>query len=100
MHIETMLMPPFASTGAIVLSSKTSGARSIPAALAAAWLVAVLANAARLVVCVSVDAFVPEAQIPVVHMFLGVAVFLPVFAALWYTLVTRKELTHGKHAAD
>lgn len=72
----------------------------LPAALAAAWLVAVLANAARLVVCVSVDAFVPEAQIPVVHMVLGVAVFLPVFAALWYTLVTRKELTHGKHAAD
>ena len=72
----------------------------IPAAIASAWLVAVVANAARLVVCVSVDAFVPEAQIPVVHMVLGVAVFLPVFAALWYTLVTRKELTHGKHATD
>ena len=77
----------------------------LPAALAGAWLVAVGANAARLVGLVFADACVcassvPASSVPAVHMAVGLAVFLPAFAALWYTLVVRKEVSRGQHAAD
>ena len=61
----------------------------IPAAVASAWLVAVLANAVRLVLLVYADGFFPASQIPAVHMARGIAVFLPVFALLWYTFVVK-----------
>jgi len=61
----------------------------IPAAIAAAWIVAVLANAVRLVLLVYADGFFPASQIPAVHMAIGIAVFLPVFALLWYTFVVK-----------
>ena len=61
----------------------------IPAAVASAWLVAVLANAVRLVLLVYADGFFPASQIPAVHMAIGIAVFLPVFALLWYTFVVK-----------
>lgn len=72
----------------------------LPAALAAAWLVAVLANAARLVGLVFADACAPASSVSAVHMAVGIAVFLPVFALLWYTLVIRKEVSRGQHAVD
>ncbi|MBQ3672749.1 MAG: hypothetical protein II924_04270 [Kiritimatiellae bacterium] len=72
----------------------------LPAALAAAWLVAVLANAARLVGLVFADACAPASSVSAVHMAVGIAVFLPVFALLWYTLVVRKEVSRGQHAVD
>ena len=72
----------------------------LPAALAGAWLVAVGANAARLVGLVFADACVCASSVPAVHMAVGLAVFLPAFAALWYTLVVRKEVSRGQHAAD
>lgn len=72
----------------------------VPAALAAAWFVAVLANGMRLVLLVYADGFCPAAQIPAVHMAIGIAVFLPVFALLWYTFVNRKETPHGNRAAE
>ena len=61
----------------------------MPASIAAAWAVAVLANAVRLVLLVYADGFFPASQIPVVHMAIGIAVFLPVFALLWYTFVVK-----------
>ena len=67
----------------------------IPAAVLSAWLVAVLANAVRLVLLVYADGFFPTSQIPAVHMALGIAVFLPVFALLWHLLATRKDVSNG-----
>ena len=64
-------------------------ARRIPAAIVSAWIVAVLANAVRLVLLVYADGFFPASQIPAVHMAIGIAVFLPVFALLWYTFVVK-----------
>lgn len=64
-------------------------ARRIPAAIVSAWIVAVLANAVRLVLLVYADGFFPMSQIPAVHMVIGIAVFLPVFALLWYTFVVK-----------
>ena len=61
----------------------------IPAAVVSAWLVAVLANAVRLILLVYADGFFPASQIPAVHMAIGIAVFLPVFALLWYTFVVK-----------
>ena len=61
----------------------------IPVAIASAWTVAVLANAVRLVLLVYADGFFPASQIPAVHMTIGIAVFLPVFALLWYTFVVK-----------
>ena len=61
----------------------------IPAAIVSAWIVAVLANAVRLVLLVYADGFFPASQIPAVHMAIGIAVFLPVFALLWYTFVVK-----------
>ena len=61
----------------------------IPAAVASAWLVAVLANAVRLILLVYADGFFPASQIPAVHMAIGIAVFLPVFTLLWYTFVVK-----------
>jgi hypothetical protein len=61
----------------------------IPAAVASAWLVAVLANAVRFVLLVYADGFFPASLIPAVHMAIGIAVFLPVFALLWYTFVVK-----------
>jgi exosortase/archaeosortase family protein len=61
----------------------------IPAAVASAWLVAVLANAVRLVLLVYADGFFPASQIPAVHMAIGIAVFLTVFALLCYTFVVK-----------
>ncbi len=72
----------------------------LPAALALAWLVAVGANAARLVGLVFADACAPASSVSAVHMAVGIAVFLPVFALLWYTLVVRKEVSRGQHAVD
>lgn len=63
----------------------------VPAALAAAWAAAVLANAARLALMVVVAARFPGAEIPAVHMAVGVSVFLPVFALLWYTLAVKAD---------
>ena len=61
----------------------------IPVSVVSAWIVAVLANAVRLVLLVYVDGFFPASQIPAVHMAIGIAVFLPVFALLWYTFVVK-----------
>ena len=61
----------------------------IPLSLVSAWLVAVLANSVRLILLVYADGFFPASQIPVVHMAIGIAVFLPVFALLWYTFVEK-----------
>ena len=61
----------------------------IPAAIVSAWIVAVFANAVRLVLLVYADGFFPASQIPAVHMSIGIAVFLPVFALLWYTFVVK-----------
>ena len=72
----------------------------LPAAIAAAWAVAVVANAVRLVLLVYADGFFPASQIPVVHMAIGIAVFLPVFALLWYTLAVRKETPHENIVAE
>lgn len=72
----------------------------IPAAIASAWLVAVVANAVRLVLLVYADGFFPASQIPAVHMAIGIAVFLPVFALLWYAFVIRKDLPNGDIAAE
>ena len=68
----------------------------IPAAIAAAWVVAVSANAARLVVLAKVDAFFPPSRIPAVHMAVGMAVFFTVFVFLWYTISQRKESTNER----
>ena len=59
----------------------------IPVSLALAWLVAVTANAVRLVLLVYMDGFLPAVRVPAVHMSVGIAVFLPAFAMLWYTFV-------------
>ena len=57
----------------------------IPVSLALAWLVAVTANAVRLVLLVYMDGFLPAVRVPAVHMSVGIAVFLPAFSILWYT---------------
>lgn len=67
----------------------------ILASIAAAWLVAVLANAVRLILLVFADGFFPGSQLPAVHMAIGIAVFLPVFATLWYNMIVRKENRNG-----
>ena len=61
----------------------------MPTAIVSAWIVAVLANAVRLVLLVYADGFFPASQVPAVHMAIGIAVFLPVFALLWYTFVVK-----------
>ena len=71
----------------------------LPAVVVLAWFAAVLANSVRLVLLVCVDGFFPASHIPVVHMTIGIAVFLPVFAVLWYTFVIRKGVPHGNIAA-
>ena len=72
----------------------------LPAVVVLAWFAAVLANSVRLVLIVCADGFFPASHIPVVHMTIGIAVFLPVFAVLWYTFVIRKEIPHGNIAAE
>ena len=72
----------------------------IPTAILSAWIVAVFANAVRLVLLVYADGFFPASQIPAVHMAIGIAVFLPVFALLWYTFVVIKESPHGNISAE
>lgn len=61
----------------------------IPVSLALAWLVAVTANAVRLVLLVYMDGFLPAVRVPAVHMSVGIAVFLPAFSILWYTFVVK-----------
>ena len=64
-------------------------ARRITASLALAWLVAVTANAVRLVLIVYMCGFIPLVSVPAVHMSVGIAVFLPAFSILWYTFVVK-----------
>lgn len=65
-------------------------------ALLAAWAVAVLSNAVRLALLMAIDGHFPAAEIPVVHMAVGMAVFLTVFGLLWYNLQPSGEKKHAK----
>lgn len=85
-----MIAALFVSSGAI-----RSFAFRMAASIPAAWLIAVLANAVRFVLLVFVDGFFPASQIPAVHMAVGIAVFLPVFAVLWYNFAPGKESRNG-----
>ena len=66
----------------------------IPAALAVAWCAAVFANATRLVMLVPIDEMFSAAQIPSIHMAIGISVFMPVFGILWFFSSLRKEVVY------
>jgi len=66
----------------------------IPAALAIAWCAAVFANATRLVMLVPIDEIFSAAQIPSIHMAIGISVFMPVFGILWFFSSLRKEVVY------
>lgn len=49
-----------------------------------AWVLTLVVNSLRIIALVPVEAIFPKNQTPVVHLFVGVAFFLPVFAFVWY----------------
>lgn len=52
--------------------------------VAEAWVLALVVNSLRIIALVPVEAIFPKNQAPVVHLLVGVAFFLPVFAFVWY----------------
>ena len=57
-----------------------------------AWGVTLVVNSLRIIALVPVDALFPKDHAPIVHLLVGVAFFLPVFALIWYS--TFKEATN------
>lgn len=49
-----------------------------------AWTLALVVNSLRVIALVPVESVFPKNQAPVVHLLVGVAFFLPVFAYIWY----------------
>ena len=49
-----------------------------------AWVITLAVNSLRIIALVPVDAVFPKDHAPIVHLLVGVAFFLPVFALIWY----------------
>ena len=49
-----------------------------------AWVITLAVNSLRIIALVPVDALFPKDHAPIVHLFVGVVFFLPVFAFVWY----------------
>jgi len=76
----------FALALALLLVSRRSRRWAMPIA----WVVTVLANSVRLILLVPVERLFPSAELPIAHLGIGVAVFLPTLIAIWYTVAIRK----------
>lgn len=75
-----------------------SASLRVAVALPAAWFVAVVANSIRLVLLIVADGLFGGTNVPIVHMAVGLAVFLSTFGVLWYFLHVhiRKETDNDK----
>ena len=49
-----------------------------------AWIITLVVNSLRIIALVPVDSIFPKDHAPIVHLLVGVAFFLPVFAFIWY----------------
>lgn len=50
-----------------------------------AWVITLVVNSLRIIALVPVDSIFPKDHAPIVHLLVGVAFFLPIFAFIWYS---------------
>ena len=84
----------FALVAAVLLTARTlrGGWRMRHlVALPVAWVITLAVNSLRIIALAPVDAVLPKDHAPVVHLLVGVAFFLPVFAYIWYHSFRRDE---------